>query len=258
MHTEKGNGSSLVWRHWLYSFWGSWQWHFAGEDMLEKGFFLDREHLLPHLSINLLVIHHLLIIYGKKCPSLVISIPVPLVSSAALKHMHTDNLVDLHEPGRSQSKNNHLVDTLTRSIWEASASQNKQQEQRNCMTRWTSPHSPAVDELCNPKPSTGSFRSFRTQAVLLRACSALPWCSGMWTVHHLPGVQSFCWTWLLALTLLHRGNFTLLFSKSTTGLQKYNTDDQDCCRMGMPTKQSFFVFYCCPPPTQRPIIPWRL
>lgn len=103
--------------------------------MLENSFFLRSEHLLPHLSINLLVIHHLLIIYGKKCLTLVINIAVPLVSSFALRHTHTDNPVDLHEPGRSQSKNSHLIDTLTRSIWEASAFQNKQQEQRSSMTR---------------------------------------------------------------------------------------------------------------------------
>lgn len=103
--------------------------------MLEEGFFLSREHLLPYLSINSLVVHHLLIIYGKKCPTLLVNIPVPSVSSVALKHTHTDNLVDLHKAGRSQSQNNHLVDTLTRSIWEASASQNKQQERRNSVTR---------------------------------------------------------------------------------------------------------------------------
>lgn len=95
---------------------------FAGEDMLENSFFLSKKHLLPHLSINLLVSHHLLIIYGKKCPTLVINIPVPLVSSVVLKHTHRDNLADLHKPGRSESKNNHLVDTLTTSTWEASAS----------------------------------------------------------------------------------------------------------------------------------------
>lgn len=64
-----------------------------------------------------------------------INIAVPLVSLFALKHTHTDNPVGLHEPGRSKSKNNRLIDTLSRSIWEASASQNKQQEQRKSMTR---------------------------------------------------------------------------------------------------------------------------